>query len=1457
MGGTNPYSTGGGGTVLEHRYGALLLSHLLTADPLFELGDDVTPHEITFQASAFSAVDDIVVSGYLEDGTERRVSIGVRRTPSFVLSDESSVDLISSYLRVLNNHPFEVTSGKWRLALAVASPNTHVKQVRELAGIARDVIDNRQFRAEVARPGRTAQEVRDRLIHFDKVVAAAAIAVDIDIKRASASDLTWSLLSTLRLRELRLEGVDESDRTIAVARLRQITKSETVDAADRLFSRLAELVGRYAPAAATKNNSTLRRDLNGLVKSFSTESIRAAELAGRASAGIISSGTMGQASPAVRSDYLSQVQRIAPGKLLDREQETSYLTEFCVASDSKTYLWLKAAAWAGKSALLSSFVLNPPKGVRIVSFFITARLAGQGDRIAFTDVILEQVLELIGEPMPTLLSDATRDAHLLGSLARAARICQDKGERLILIVDGLDEDLGVTTGLDSHSIAAILPANPPAGMRVVVAGRPNPPIPADVPDDHPLRDLEIVRPLMASPHAEVVRQDAERELKRLLRGTTVEQDLLGLITAAGGGLSGADLAELTGSSNWEIEDHLRVVSGRTFTPRAGRWRPKTIVYLLGHEELQQQAIKFIGEGRLESYRSRLHVWAAEYHNRNWPNETPEYLLRGYFRLLHATNDLQRMLMFAIDTNRHDRMLDIIGGDTSALTEITMTQEAIADQAVPDLLAMSRLAIHRTKIIDRNENIPVNLPGVWVQLDRPSRAEALARSISHPSRRVRALAAVVREIAASGDFKRAKILGIHAEQAISSIADPYQRANAFAVVARAVAEAKDSQRADILINQAEALTRTLASPSQQTFVLIAIARAVAIVGNVKRAKSIAYSISTWSERDQAIAAVATEVANSGNLPVGQNIAATISSRSERAQALSAVARAASAAGDWRKAVEITEQAEVIASVIRNPGRKAWALIAIAHAMATIDNQDKAEKILNSAEQLSGSITKPSDREDTLINIARARAIVGDPSRSVIIARSIANISRRARALAAVSSGLVISGHQGQAEAIACEAEALARSITSSSHESKGLSTLSQAAVTAGDLERAETIAYSISDLAQRWHTLTIIAEAIAARGDLERAKKVAVSITDSEKQEKALEVVVRAGVASGDFENAERMTQKIHDPTQRTKLLALISSARDSYQSLTTDDSITQSSSQPGTLDKYVKSQLNSGDLDRAESIAHSIEKPYPQSNSLILVAQAAVGAGDIDRAERVVGTIANVQLRTRAFVVIARAIANAGDTKRAQSLINQALVIASSTVNPSFRDKVIKELLPELAKIDNGDRAIKIARSFSDPVLRGQALAAIALAVASLGKIGQAERIVFSIADSSKHEKWLAAIVRAGIKTSDLGEAEAIAFSISDPLEQSRALRIVAEAYADAGHTVRAASISRSIIDLAEKTRALANLADKVITDEARHLLAHALTVGHWQICLTSLIRVEPEVVEVMADEFLRTIDQR
>ena len=269
---------------------------------------------------------------------------------------------------------------------------------------------------------------------------------------------------------------------------------------------LAPLVLAFRDEVASQVRPAEFSDLRGLIQGLSTGiQGELAKLEGRPGG---PAGPGVAPRPVSRSSYVQQVRRIAPPDppgLLGREAELAELAGFCLEDGRGPYAWWQAGPWAGKSALLSTFVLRPPpevrERVRIVSFFITARLAAQDTREAFTQVLLEQLAELTGQELPPVLPEATREAYLLDLLAQAAAACQQAGGRLVLVVDGLDEDRGVTTGPHAHSIAGLLPADPPAGMRVIVAGRPNPPVPDDVPDWHPLRDREIIRPLPASPYA--------------------------------------------------------------------------------------------------------------------------------------------------------------------------------------------------------------------------------------------------------------------------------------------------------------------------------------------------------------------------------------------------------------------------------------------------------------------------------------------------------------------------------------------------------------------------------------------------------------------------------------------------------------------------------------------------------------------------------------------------------------------------------------------------------------------------------------------------------------------------------------------------------------------------------------------------------------------------------------------
>ncbi|MEU0886032.1 hypothetical protein ABZ345_46275 [Lentzea sp. NPDC005914] len=740
----------------------------------------------------------------------------------------------------------------------------------------------------------------------------------------------------------------------------------------------------------------------------------------------------------VRTRYQQQVKRIAPPELVDREAELAELAAFCT-SDSGAYAWWRAEAWSGKSALMSTFVLNPPPGVRIVSFFVTARLAGQNDRAAFIDNLMEQLLTLLGESLPPFLTDATREAHLLGLLTEAAEACRARGEQFVLLVDGLDEDRGVHVDSDSYSIAALLPLEPPAGMRVMVAGRPNPPIPSDVPEHHPLRDPAIVRKLTPSPQAKAIRESLERELKRLLRGSGIEQDLLGLITAAGGGLTATDLSELTGETRWQIDEYMRTVTGRSFTRRDSHYLPGTApdVYLLGHEELQVTAVEMLGPTRLAAYRDRLHAWARRHREEGWQGTAPEYLLRGYFGVLTANDDIARMIECATDAIRHDRLLAVSGSDATALAEIATVFTVLAAQDEPDLVAMIRIAMHRDRMTDRVGDIPVQLPALWASVGRVNRAETIAASIKAPQRRVDARLEVVRTIFRSGDTELARQLLDHAEADAIAIATAHEQTMALIKLVECAARCGLRERATALLDMAESAVRELGPLSGTPAPLM---RAAFHAGDPHRAK---------------------------------RIAETIHDDIARVKALTWLARVAE---DLR--AELLDQAEDTARQIIAPGERESAQAIIARSAAAADDLVRAKR-------LNEMLRYETIRSEVAQSLAQAAAGSGDLEEATRIVETILDPGARVRAWL----GAAKAAAPGHAAGLLRRAQATVLEMKSEAPHGTlmYLRAAVKTAAEAGELDIAESIAGDIDE--PKGRALVPIVRAAARAGQMDRARRV--------------------------------------------------------------------------------------------------------------------------------------------------------------------------------------------------------------------------------------------------------------------------------------------------------------------------------------------------------------------------------
>ena len=1093
------------------------------------------------------------------------------------------------------------------------------------------------------------------------------------------------------------------------------------------------------------------------------------------------------AGPVACSAYVEQVKRIAPPRLDERDSELTELAEFSVARSGRPYTWWQAPAWAGKSALMSWFVLHPPPGVRVVSFFITARYKGQDHQGAFTDAVMEQLADLLVEPMPAYLTEATREPHLLRMLSQAAEKCQGQDQQLALVVDGLDEDRGVTTGPEAYSIAGLLPARPPAGLRIIVAGRPDPPIPADVPDDHPLRDPAIVRVLAKSQSAVVVKADMQRELKRLLHGTQAEQDLLGLVTAAGGGLSTEDLEELTGLSGYEIEETLHAVAGRTFSSRASLWQPGAapLVYVLGHEELQKTAIRYLGKTRLEEYRERLHTWAEDYRQRGWPPGTPEYLLRGYFRMLHAARDIPRLVACATDRLRHDRMLDVTGGDTAALAEIADTQEALLGLAEPDLVAMGRLAIHRSSIVACNARVPHVLPMVWAKAGQPERAEAFARAITDPDLKSSTLADLAETAARMSDVTRAESL-------IEMLGDPALQALAQARALAALAEAagtRDMEQAWRLGERAEEAAQAIGNPFVLASTLACLSHAAAAAGDMERATGLAdraeeavaaqanilsdfraltLAVGDWQAlmlSDQHLVTLmllAGEAANRKDLERAEALARMMYDPPRQAWTLAAVAHAAAAASETKRAGRLAERAEEAIRAITDQGQQAWPLSGLALAAAAAGDTKQAGRLVERAEEAVRAITDLHEQAMTLALMAQHAAGEGDMNwarglaeRAEEAARAITDPHEQALTLASLARAFSGTGNVEWVTGLAERAEEAVRAITDPDQQPLGLVMLAEAAADSGYLEQAKRLAEQTEEVArastglhERSRVLALLAEAVAGAGDLDRAEALAQAIPHPDQQAKALAGLAQAAADAGDVERARRMAERaealaetIHDPDQLSKALAGL---------------------------------VQAGDLDRAEALAQTIPDPDQQSQALVSLAEAAAAGGDLDRAEALAQAITHPGNRDATLAHLARVAAAGGDLERAEAL-------AQAITMPRWQ----REALAGLVQAGDLDRAEALAQTIPDPDQQSQALVSLAEAAAAGGDLDRAEALVRA-ADPDQQAVNLGRLAEAVAARGDLDRAEALAQAITDQYWHSDAMSALAQAAAAVGDLDRA-----------------------------------------------------------------------
>lgn len=256
------YATGGGGTILEHRYAAIVLASLLLESPSPGLGDDFAVETVRFQATPDCALDDLLITGASRRSgivTSRRLAVGIRRDPTIAASDTKFVKLLGDCLLTLQRYGSEFDADTFRLAIVVAAPHSGAQELSELAQHARGFGSALDFEHSVGTPGRLRRQLNDRLHWFREALQLAQSPLSL-CPPLDTAKLAWRILRSLWIEQCHLEEVS-TDRTNCVRQLQSLLLNPTE--ADALFDHLCVLAGEHAKVGGVVNGASLRRLLAG------------------------------------------------------------------------------------------------------------------------------------------------------------------------------------------------------------------------------------------------------------------------------------------------------------------------------------------------------------------------------------------------------------------------------------------------------------------------------------------------------------------------------------------------------------------------------------------------------------------------------------------------------------------------------------------------------------------------------------------------------------------------------------------------------------------------------------------------------------------------------------------------------------------------------------------------------------------------------------------------------------------------------------------------------------------------------------------------------------------------------------------------------------------------------------------------------------------------------------------
>lgn len=1164
---------------------------------------------------------------------------------------------------------------------------------------------------------------------------------------------------------------------------------------------------------------------------------------------------------AVVADHMEVVRDLAPDPLEDRERELAELETF-VRGSQDTWYAMEAGMISGKTALMSSFALNPPSDMHIVSFF-TRRIGGDGnDWRSFSFVAGAQLAEILGDEYTERASDpASQDTEFRQLLRRAATACQsDKNPRpLVLVIDGVDEDSYYERPDDAaaKSILSLLPRHLPEGVKLVTACRPNPRMPEDI----VCNASRLVASLEPSPiaHEKINQKDIETFFK-----SDLAVDIGAFLAACGGSLTVDELRQLIARrrhiDNVPSRDVKACVDhspGRMLMRvNSGFSKREIPSYALGHDAVTRAVLREVTPGQfgendgvedpawwaqvrddaLNPYLEVILKWVVEKADEGWGRATPSYMLSDecFDLMLNRAFRSELPISIVFNKRRYDEIscrsglrhfaLKAIDRDCRTILEYSTDRELSESvmKAIYEVLELReshmRESFYSPGILELyvkhfNADLDWILDAILL-IDEPRERMDAFREVmdsAHDSRCYLEYLKIAPEV-----FRSLALWQKIREEVLSYLVSMFVIDDcSIKYVGNEDSLAEIRTRLTLLSDALEALGLRILRPK---FECLSAGEShekllkQLIVLYYRSLRCVAESIDDTDIRAQALSEIITGLTCAGQANEALTLIEMIDSPLERVNAFVDTVNAFRRNGMIEQAQDTAGNARNFAKQVRDVRCKALALGKIAGLFAECGMPELAAFDSENAMNLADSDINPEIRSYDLLRLLTALIDCSLLNQARVVAEktayAIENIYGTAEQLELLGSLVSIVSRGGLVEETHDAAEIIiqiSRHISSPIQCTIILSNAANALLRVGLIGQAGVVSRKVNEAAQK--AITYAESRYYPRERAATLAKVARALVEVGLIDEAKKIAESARCVGqlNDYplQHAEVLV-KVVDSLVDVGLIDLLTQVI--HKAVQVADEMSDSRSRNGMLYDLTIALANGGQAELAKYVGEQIDSSRTRAEASVNVVSAFVTMGMYMRAARISEGIDLEPQRSKAYSKIVMALISRGRTADAEMLAKQSCQIDEQSSEPLSCGHFLVELSGMLVSGGIIDLSIQVAEQISIPELRINALVNVVkslIARNQKSKVDQVSRRVCSYAkrvDSENvREHAFASLSRVLAEGGYFELSHEIGLMINENSGQALALSKLAISIFSSGNTQQAREVFLKACGIAEE----------------------------------------------------------